>query len=163
MANLFNRGLLATGALTLALAGCGGGDTGGAELSATQSQSIKDRQANFKDIGKSFKAIRSELEGSEPDLAVIAASADALNASAQRVPGLFPEGTSMDSGAKTEALSVIWEKPEEFSEAAAALVKASADIKAFAEAGDLSAVQGGVRSIGSSCKTCHDTFRVKKN
>ena len=121
---------------------------------------IEDRQANFKAIGKSFKAIRTQLEGDSPDFAAIATAATDMNAAASKVEGYFPEGTSVDDGFDTEALASIWEKPEEFAEAHQRLVDASAEMIALADAGDVTAVKDQVGTIGGSCKNCHDNFRL---
>lgn len=157
------KGMIAVGALSIMLVSCGGSGGDQAALTDAQSSAIKERQATFKSIGKSFKTIRGQLEGSSPDFAAIGEAAGAINASASKLAGLFPEGTSVDSGADTEALATIWETPEDFEKAAAALIKASTDMQGLAASGDVDAVKGGVGAIGSACKTCHETFRLDKD
>ncbi len=87
---------------------------------------IKERQDNFETIGDAFKAIRGQLEGSNPDLGMIADAATDMNAAALKIEGYFPEGTSVAEGYDTEALATIWEKPEDFAKAHSMLVDASA-------------------------------------
>ena len=159
---------LVTGAalvvLTLGLIGCG--DTPGEDgagtppIEAVPSPVVEERQANFKAIGKAFKAIRTQLEGESADMAAIATAATDLNAAALKIEGYFPEGTSVDDGYDTEALATIWEQPEEFAEAHQRLVDASAQMITLAEGGDVAAVADQVGAIGGSCKNCHDTFRL---
>ena len=121
---------------------------------------VQERQANFKALGKSFKAIRTQLEGDSPDFATIATAATDMNTAAAKIEGLFPEGTSVDDGFDTEALASIWGKPEEFAEAHKRLVDATAQMITLAESGDAAAVKDQVGAIGGSCKNCHDNFRL---
>lgn len=119
---------------------------------------VKARHDNFEEIGDAFKAIRGELEGSEPDYAKIATQAQIIDTNAGKVGDYFPEGTGPDA-VKTEALATIWEKPEEFSAAVDKLTTASATLLTAANAADASAVGAAVKDLGSSCKSCHDQFR----
>lgn len=149
--------------LALALAACGG-ETGseGADASVTGSEApaeIAERQDNFKGLSDSFKVIRTELEG-DPDMAAISVAATDMNARAQRITGLFPEGTSMDAGYDTEALAAIWERPEDFEAAAQRLVDETATMMTLAEGGDAAAIAEQVAAVGGSCKGCHDNFRL---
>ena len=154
---------VAIAAFTLSLAACGGeaateADT--ATAAVDEPAVIDERQANFKAIGKSFKAIRTQLEGDSPDFEAIAAAATDMNIAAQKIEGHFPEATSVADGYDTEALASIWEKPEEFAEAHKRLVDASAEMITLAQGGDAAAVGDQVGAVGGSCKNCHDTFRL---
>lgn len=150
-------------ALSLVLTACGGEAASEDEALATagpEPEVIAQRQANFKAIGKSFKAIRTQLEGDSPDFEAIAAAATDMNTAALKIEGHFPEGTSVAEGYDTEALATIWEKPEEFAEAHKRLVDASAEMITLAQGGDAAAVVDQVGTVGGSCKNCHDTFRL---
>lgn len=120
---------------------------------------IAERQDNFEGISDAFKVIRTELEG-DPDMAAIEAAATDINARAQRITSLFPEGTSVDAGYDTEALAAIWERPDEFEAAAQRLVDESATMMTLAAGGDAGAVAEQVAALGGSCKGCHDNFRL---
>ncbi len=133
------------------------------EIASEDASIIEVRQGNFEEIGDAFKAIRGQLEAGAPDFGVIEASAGTINANAQRIQDHFPEGTGVDSGADTEALESIWEKPEEFATAAQKLVDTSAALAAAAGTGDMAAVGEGVKNMGGSCKACHDNFRLDKD
>lgn len=153
---------VALAAFTLGLAACSGEAATESEAApaADAPPVIEERQANFKAIGKSFKAIRTQLEGDAPDFAVIEAAATDMNAAAMKIEGHFPEGTSVDDGYDTEALAVIWEKTDEFAEAHQRLVDASAEMITIAQSGDAAAVGDQVGVVGGSCKNCHDNFRL---
>ncbi|MEM6907218.1 MAG: cytochrome c [Pseudomonadota bacterium] len=148
--------------LCTVMAGCGSesaSDTTAA--SGPEPAVIDERQANFEKIGDSFKAIRGQLEGGNPDFAAIENAATQMNAAAIATKEQFPEGTSVDDGWDTEALTTIWEKPDEFTEANQALLDASAQMITLAQNGDAEAVGGQVGAVGSSCKGCHDNFRLE--
>ena len=151
-------------AMAFGLAGCGqtpGEDGQGVPGAGPQEPPvIAERQANFKAIGKSFKAIRTQLEENSPNMAVILAAANDLNAAALKVELGFPQGTGVDDGFDTEALAAIWEKPEEFAKAHTMLSDATAQMVSLAQAGDPAAVGAQVGAIGKSCKNCHDNFRL---
>jgi len=155
--------IAAVAALSLGVAACGGEAAPEGEAAAPAADAppvIEERQANFKAIGKSFKAIRTQLEGDAPDFAAIEAAATDMNAAAMKIEGHFPEGTGVDDGFDTEALATIWEKPEDFAEAHKRLVDASAQMITIAQGGDAAAVGDQVGAIGGSCKNCHDNFRL---
>ncbi|MDY7099061.1 MAG: cytochrome c [Pseudomonadota bacterium] len=156
----FQRGAIVA-SLGLALAACGGGAEGeGATAAGPEPEVIDERQANFKAIGDSFKAIREQLETESPDMAIITSAATDLNTAAGKIEGHFPEGTSVEDGYDTEALATIWQKPEEFAAAQQMLIDASAEMVTIAESGDAAAIGAQVGAVGKSCKNCHDQFRV---
>lgn len=150
------------------LSACSGGDAadpaaeGTAPVAAAGEAPpiIKERHENFEGIGKAFKAVRGQLESDSPDFALIAASASDINTRAQAIPNHFPAGTSTADGFKTEALPVIWEKPEEFKAAAQKLIDESAKLASLAPGGDKAAVAAQAMAVGGTCKGCHDTFRL---
>jgi len=161
------RRLVALAAPVAMLAACSGGDAADPTAEGTAAAAageappiIKEREENFEAIGKAFKAIRGQLDADAPDFALIAASATDINTRAAAIPNHFPAGTSTADGFKTEALPVIWEKPEEFKAAAQKLVDESAKLASLAPGGDKAAVAAQAMAMGGACKGCHDTFRL---
>jgi cytochrome c556 len=156
------RLILATPLIAL-LAACGGtaekASEGDKTAAAEAPPAIKERQENFKGIGKSFKEIRKQLESGSADMAAIETAAADINTRAQKIEGLFPAGTSLDDGFDTEALPAIWAKPADFKRAATNLVEASAGLKTAAAAGDAATVGNSVKLMGGTCRACHDKFR----
>ncbi|NVE95007.1 c-type cytochrome [Altererythrobacter lutimaris] len=156
---------LVSATLVLGLAACGDSEEPTAPTEETSGEASPDnvielRQANFEAMGDAFKAIRGQLEGDAPDFAVIEESAQAIGARITANKDLFPEGTGIDSGAETEALEVIWEKPDDFVASADKLITASEALAAAAASQDLGQVQEAVKNLGGSCKACHDVFRL---
>lgn len=135
--------------------------TGAAALAAPAGETVRAREANFKQLGKGMKATMDQLKSGSPNLAVIRAAAAQMVPAAQRVPTLFPKGTGPESGVKTEALPEIWTKPAEFRTAADKLVTAATAFKAAADSGDLARIKPAAMALGGTCKGCHDTFRAK--
>ncbi|MBT8084211.1 MAG: cytochrome c [Woeseia sp.] len=71
---------------------------------------------------------------------------------------VFQEGSAVG---ETEALPAIWEQPEKFK---AVMEKSEEATRNFhlvvAEGGDKDAIGAAFRSVGMSCRGCHDDFRV---
>ncbi|WP_163850353.1 c-type cytochrome [Pseudooceanicola aestuarii] len=73
--------------------------------------------------------------------------------------GLWVEGSGNDAlGDATRALPAIWENPEDFDAAIAAMTEAASDMQAAAGQ-DLATLQGAMRGIGGACGACHKEFR----
>jgi len=132
-----------------------------AVIAAKPADTISARQANFKVMGKSFKGILDELKAPAPSAAVFQANAAALAKAATKVAGGFPKGSGPESGAKTHALPVIWEKNPDFRAAAAKLVTASRAMDAAAKTGNVDQIKAAIPALGGSCKGCHETFKSK--
>lgn len=137
-------------AIAALLAACGGG---GQE---------NPREAKFKAIGKANKAITEELKQGAPSLDTIKTNTTRLAALSTELPSWFPAGSGPGSGIETEARAAIWEKPEEFRQAAARFKAAADALNAAAASGDLARIRAAAPEAGASCKGCHDKFRDKK-
>jgi cytochrome c556 len=124
---------------------------------------IKQREDNFKAIGKAMKTTMDEFKMPSPNPAVIKAQAAALTGPASKVGGLFPKGTGPESGVKTDALPVIWQKPAEFKAANDKFLAAVKGFQAAAATNDLAKMQAAAGALGGTCKGCHDTFRKPRS
>ena len=144
--------IIATAAVLVLGAGCT------LAWAATPAQTIAARQANFKGIGKAFKAIRDELAKTNPSQTVLHGNAITLAQNAARVKGFFPRGTGPEAGVKTAALPVIWTRNADFQATANQLV---ASANALQAANNPAAVKAAVGRLGGSCKSCHDVFKAK--
>lgn len=74
----------------------------------------------------------------------------------QDIPALFPEGS--DFG-ETDALMSIWEDPERFAELSRENHEAALALHEAVEEGDDAALMSRFRSVGESCRACHEDFR----
>ncbi|MEY4160414.1 MAG: hypothetical protein RLZZ136_1035 [Pseudomonadota bacterium] len=125
------------------------------------STAISARESNFKAIGKAFKVIRDQTGTPAPNFAAIRASANTIAALAPKVGSTFPKGSGPESGTKTHALAVIWEKPQEFNAALAKLVNGSRAMQAAAASGAIDQVKATIPVLGGACKGCHDQFKAR--
>ncbi len=69
---------------------------------------------------------------------------------------LFPAGT--DSG-DTDALPLIWQEKEQFMKLVTKLETSSAQIRDAVAANDKAGAMTAFKSLGESCKGCHDRYR----
>lgn len=72
------------------------------------------------------------------------------------IPALFPEGS--DFG-ETDALPSIWEEAEKFAQRSQENHEAALALHEAVEQGDEAAIMAGFRSVGQSCRACHEDFR----
>ncbi len=122
---------------------------------------VKERMDSMKSIGGSMKAI-SKLDWGSPKTARIALERDAKSIAmhASHIVKMFPENSIKGP---SEAISAIWEKPDEFAKLAEALETRAAELAAIARtisSGD--EIKPQLAGIGETCKTCHEGFRKKK-
>ena len=73
---------------------------------------------------------------------------------------LFPEGST---GPNSHALPNIWTDSAGFSDALTKAQDATAALLVAAKAGDAAAYSAAAKSVGGTCKNCHDTFRAPIN
>jgi cytochrome c556 len=111
-------------------------------LVAAVSDTIQNRQKNYKKIGASFKGLNDELRKPAPSIAVIRTHANNLNTASLAVTNAFPKGSGQDSGVKTGA-------------------SASRGLNAASRGSDLGQIRTAMSKVGPTCKACHDQFRIK--
>ncbi|MEQ9491173.1 MAG: cytochrome c [Alphaproteobacteria bacterium] len=125
---------------------------------------VKKRQANMKDLGRSMKTIKDYLGGSG-SAADVQAAAMTMAAIAPTLADLFPEGSSMDEvSIESEALPSIWEDWNGFTNLFGTLETESrklADLAASGADSDQIAAQFGATGKGA-CGACHKDFRKDK-
>ena len=115
---------------------------------------VKERMDRFKENKEAMKAIKGNLAG---DTAVIAQRASEIEAWAKEMVNFFPEGSTQPP---SEALPAIWKEFDRFTDLARANEKAAANLKNLAQSGaDTSALSGAFRSLGKTCKDCHNDYK----
>lgn len=120
------------------------------------------REVKFKRIGKVNKTIVEELKQPSPSIEAIKSETATLVGLADELPSWFPIGSGPESGIDTAARPAVWERPEEFRQAAARFRVATGSLDVAAAASDLGKIRAEVRALAKSCKSCHDKFRDKK-
>lgn len=119
---------------------------------------IEDRQAAMKQVGDAMKVVGAMMRGQRDyDAAAALAAFAAMNESAARYAGLFPEGS--ETGGDTEAAPAIWSDRAGFEEAVAKFESDTAAAVAAAPA-DMDAFRPVFGQVASNCKACHETYRI---
>lgn len=121
-----------------------------------QTDVIEKRQKAMKGMSAANKAIKAAI-GSK-DYGTVEAKAKDIMGTADRIPSLFPKGSTKG---KTKATGEIWENSDDFSKRAKALSKAAGELAAAAKAGNDADVGVKVKAMGSACSACHKQFRAK--
>ena len=129
---------------------------------------VKYRKAFMDANGAHITMIAAVVKG-EVSFGDIATNAQALAEQGKLLTAnleqLFPEGTAKgETGEKSAALPVIWEKWGEFEQAAQKFEEESAKFAEVAAGGDMAAIGSGPGAFGKQgCGACHETFREKQD
>ena len=119
-----------------------------------QADLIAERKANFKANAAAMKAINAALGGGDFDTVITQATTIANWA--RVMPTYFPENS--DSG-DTKARADIWMDFDGFKSRASANEQAALTLISSAKNGDVSATIGAFKTLGGTCKSCHDNFK----
>jgi cytochrome c556 len=131
-----------------------------APLSKPQALSVmKERHEQMEAFGAATKVIYTNLQSGSPDLGAIRKAAAAINSRAPKLVSWFPAGTGPNVG-KTRAKAEIWQKPEDFVLKAKDFSNAANELDAAAKRGDMSEIKTAFRTLGGTCKACHDPYRA---
>jgi cytochrome c556 len=130
---------------------------------------VKYRKAFMGANGAHISMIAAIVKGEVSFTGDIAANAQALAEQGKLLTAnlqqLFPEGTAKgETGEKSAALPVIWEKWAEFEQAAQKFEEESAKFAEVAQGGDQAAIAQQLGALGKQgCGNCHETFREKED
>jgi cytochrome c556 len=122
-----------------------------------QDDVIEKRQKAMKGNSADVKAIKGAVESK--DYATIETKAKDIMGTADKIPSLFPKGST---AGKTKATPAIWEKSDEFAKTAKNLSKASGELAAAAKSKDDAAIAVKFKEVGETCNSCHKAFRADK-
>lgn len=129
-------------------------------IGAAAADPIADRKALMKTVGFSAKAAGAMVKGEAPfDAAKAELAMRAIHAAATGLPHLFPD--SSKTGGETEASPKIWEDMKGFLHQAEELKEHSAEAIEAAKK-DAEAFKTAFGGVAKYCKSCHESFRVKK-
>ena len=144
-------GIILGSLVALVVAGCATG-----QKSMGPADAVAERQRLMKNVGANWADIQNKVKAGNTD--AVAVNAEALALHAQRIPGLFPEGSLTE---KSKAKPDIWQKWPEFQAAAKNLENRAGTLRDQAVAKDAAAVTTTVGAFGrDACGTCHTPFRV---
>ncbi len=125
-----------------------------------QSDPVKEREDLMKQNDEGAKVVVQMMRGQRPfdGKAVDAAFAQWAD-TAQKLPGLFPEGSK--TGGDNRASPKIWVNKKDFDAKAAAFGKAVADNRAKAAA-SLEGLRAAIPVVGNACDDCHKEYRLSR-
>ena len=103
-------------------------------------------------------ALRSIQEGAVSYRDHLLSHALSIQALADMLPDLFPEGSSTGD---TRALLAIWENSTDFGEKISATQLASDDLVDAIRSGNSDAIEDARSSLGQTCGSCHSDFRAR--
>jgi cytochrome c556 len=155
-----------------AVAGAGmlGAAIGTAAFAADEPANIIKYRKAFMDANGAYTTmIAAVVKGEVSFTRDIAANAHALAEQGKLLTAnlqqLFPQGTAKgETGEKSAALPVIWEKWGEFEQAAQKFEEESAKFAEVAQGGDQAAIAQQLGALGKQgCGNCHETFREKED
>lgn len=121
---------------------------------AANESDVEYRQGVMSSIGSTMGSIGMILKQEVARPNDIAPLASALDELASTASGLFPDGS--EGG---DALSGIWENPDDFAEKIEAFKRATTALRSAAASGDMSQIGPATRDVGMACKACHDEYR----
>jgi cytochrome c556 len=136
-----------------------------ASLAVAQQEGAKGvvaiRQATMDANAKHMNAIKAILTEDPQLLKLVAFHAQAIAEAAEYVPEMFPEGSTQKP---TAALPAIWDKPDQFKQAAERGHGLAEKLAQASQGGDVQATLAAFAALGKEgCGGCHETFRKKED
>ena len=130
---------------------------GGAAVAVIAADAYQDRHMAMEAVGDAMKSLGAIAKKQTPfDAAVVKANATTIADHLKKASTLFPAGSG---GGESRAKPEIWtdaagfEKGMKDGQAAAVALQSVSDEAAFGPA---------LGALGSSCKSCHDKYRIPK-
>ena len=147
--------ILALGILALSIAGT-------ASAQVKPEDQIKYRQAGYSFMAWNMGKIKANVEG-EYNAQQVQAAANAIAAIAGSGMGaLYGPGTDKAVGdRKTRVKPEFFQNMEDVGKLATDFNAAAANLAKVAATGDKAAVQKAFADTGSTCKACHDKYRME--
>ena len=121
---------------------------------------IKPRQDKLRDMGGALKAINDDIKRGRIDWDnTVIPNAQTIKDRSGYLLNWFPKGSGPETGKKTYALPVIWQKNDDFQKLGKAMQTEAAKLNEVALKKDEAALKAQVLATGKACKACHDTYR----
>ncbi|NCF79767.1 MAG: cytochrome c [Alphaproteobacteria bacterium] len=125
------------------------------ELGTYESPIVEQRVKRFKQSGGDIQAIFKKHLGAG-NFAAIQDAAARMAAWGDDMPGAFPAGSNSIGADKA-----VWKNFSDFEAKAQVFVDAARALKAAAASGDAGATKKAAQMVGASCKSCHESYRIK--
>jgi cytochrome c556 len=131
----------------------------GAPLLAAPADVVRARIAGLRELGAAFKNANDALRGGEPQTIMIRQSAREIVSAARAQYQWFPAGTGPNPAWKTAARPDIWTQTARFRAAQDNFARAADAFQRAAMGGNADAMRSSARTLGATCKACHDQFK----
>ncbi len=115
------------------------------------------RRKLMKANGKAYKAIKKAMK--IKDYATVEEKAKEIAADMDKLPELFPKGSTSE---KSRAKPAIWEKWDLFNRGRMAMKAAAEELAVSARAKDGQQVSSKFKTFSKNCGGCHKPFRAPK-
>ena len=133
----------------------------GSAFAAGMADAVTSRQAQFKTLGASFKALNDEIRKGDPDMKKIRASAAVVRKASLEIPRWFPRGSGAEAGVKTKVLPSAWSDAAGFAQASKDFAAEAAKLQALAAGDDADDLRAQAKTVAQTCGTCHTKYREK--
>lgn len=130
---------------------------------AAPADAIRARINGYRELGAAFKAVNDGLRGSEVQTILIQQSARQIRNAAREQYAWFAPGSASAPGVKTYARPEIWRNAAEFKGLQDAFARQAEALQRAAATGNATTLRLEARKLGSTCKACHDKFRIEKD
>jgi cytochrome c556 len=131
---------------------------GGACVALSAGNPVEERQATMKHVGQTMKEATGFTSAQKPyDAAKVKELMDGLAGDAKKLKGLYPADSASDP--KTAADPKVWQNKADFEKRLAEMATLAS---AAAKAKDTDSFKAAFKSVGETCKSCHDVYRMKK-
>jgi cytochrome c556 len=119
---------------------------------------VEERQATMKQVGQTMKEANAFTSAATPyDAAKVKGLMDGVAANAKKLKGLYPADSASDP--KTAADPKVWQNKADFEKR---LAEMGTLATAAGKAKDTDSFKAAFKSLGETCKSCHDVYRMKK-
>lgn len=133
-----------------------------APLLAAPADTVRSRIAGLREVGAAFKNINDALRAGNPPAIIMQISAREIRNASQAQYQWFPAGTGRNPAWKTAAKPEIWTQTAQFRAAQDNFARAAEGFQRAAMGGNVDAMRSASRTLGASCKGCHDKFKAEE-
>ena len=130
-----------------------------AALAFAPADTIRMRQANYKQMGGAMHGLIEQTRSGSPSIAEIRRHSAVILRYAPQVLRWFPRGTGAEAGVRTRAKAEIWSDRPGFRLAGARLLVAARQMDGAARSGDVARARAALPALQRACGGCHEGYR----
>lgn len=127
---------------------------------AEPKDAVEYRQAVMSALGGHAGAI-ARIVKRQVDYEHIVPHAQAIATTAPLVDDIWPENSGPNDYEDTDALTKIWEQPDDFQARVDKLKEEAENFLSVAKTGDEGEIIAAFKELGQSCGGCHDNYRAE--